>query len=473
MGDGRARLRRPLELAFDTLRRTGQSPPNMPKLTASAPGSEQILSWGRYPKTAHHHVYKPSWNDQLPEILKTAAPGSLLPHGLGRSYGDSCLNAGRDLIDCHRLNRILGFDESTGMVRCESGVSLSDILDVFLPKGWFLPVTPGTSFVTVGGAIANDVHGKNHHCVGTFGDHVQQIALHRSDKGLLICNPGENAEMLRATIGGLGLTGVIAWADIQLKRVAGPWIDSETIPFSSLKAFLDLNHESNDLFEYTVAWIDCFAGKNARGIFFRGNHALDCGKKFHHKRGLKLPFELPSWVLNSYSIRAFNGAYYAVHAAKGRRALVGYDSFFYPLDSIRQWDLMYGRQGFLQYQCVIPEKNLAAFEELLDRIARSGMGSFLGVLKQFGSAPPAGMLSFPRPGLTITFDFAMRGEPTLNLMCSLDEVVQESGGALYPAKDARMSPALFETSFPSWRNFLPYMDPKMSSSFWRRVTESP
>ena len=433
---------------------------------------EHILSWGRYPRVEHRQVYKPAWNDQVPEILEASAPDSLLPFGLGRSYGDSCLNAGRDLIACHRLNRILGFDESTGMVRCESGVSLSDILDIFLPRGWFLPVTPGTSFVTVGGAIANDVHGKNHHCAGTFGDHVRQIALHRSDKGLLICNAGENTEMLRATIGGLGLTGVIAWADVQLKRVAGPWIDSESIPFGSLKTFLDLSHESNERFEYTVAWIDCFAGRNARGIFFRGNHATDRRKEFHPKRGLKLPFELPSWILNRYSIRAFNGAYYAIHAAKGRRALVDYYSFFYPLDSVRQWDLMYGRQGFLQYQCVIPEKNLAAFEELLDRIARSGMGSFLGVLKQFGSAPPAGMLSFPRPGLTIALDFAMRGERTLNLMRSLDEVVQESGGALYPAKDARMSPALFETSFPSWRSFVPYMDPKMSSSFWRRVTGS-
>jgi FAD/FMN-containing dehydrogenase len=394
----------------------------------------------------------------------------LLPYGLGRSYGDSCLNAGRELIDCRRLNRILGFDESTGMVRCEGGVSLSDIIDVFLPKGWFLPVTPGTRFVTVGGAIANDVHGKNHHCAGTFGAHIRQIGLHRSNDGLVICNLEENRDMLRATTGGLGLTGVIAWADIRLKRVAGPWIDAESIPFQSLNAFLDLSRDSNDRFEYTVAWLDCFAGKNPRGIFFRGNHAADHGKEFHPQRGPKLPFALPAWMLNRYSVRAFNTAYYGIHAAKKGAAVVPYDSFFYPLDSIRQWNLLYGRQGFLQYQCVIPEGNLEAFEELLDRIARSGMGSFLGVLKQFGSAPPAGMLSFPRPGLTIALDFAMRGERTLKLMQSLDEIVQQSSGALYPAKDARMSPALFEASFPRWRDFVPYIDPKISSSFWRRVT---
>ncbi|MGB8724987.1 MAG: FAD-binding oxidoreductase [Terriglobales bacterium] len=449
---------------------SGQTAATLRRESAALPLIKRVLSWGRYPKTAHHKVHKPAWNDQLPDILRDAAPGSLLPYGLGRSYGDSCLNAGRELIDCRRLNRILGFDESTGMVRCEGGVSLSDIIDVFLPKGWFLPVTPGTRFVTVGGAIANDVHGKNHHCAGTFGAHIRQIGLHRSNDGLVICNLEENRDMLRATTGGLGLTGVIAWADIRLKRVAGPWIDAESIPFQSLNAFLDLSRDSNDRFEYTVAWLDCFAGKNPRGIFFRGNHAADHGKEFHPQRGPKLPFALPAWMLNRYSVRAFNTAYYGIHAAKKGAAVVPYDSFFYPLDSIRQWNLLYGRQGFLQYQCVIPEGNLEAFEELLDRIARSGMGSFLGVLKQFGSAPPAGMLSFPRPGLTIALDFAMRGERTLKLMQSLDEIVQQSSGALYPAKDARMSPALFEASVPRWRDFVPYIDPKISSSFWRRVT---
>jgi len=434
---------------------------------------EPVLSWGRYPKTANSHVYKPAWSDQLPAILKAAPPDSLLPFGLGRSYGDSCLNAGRNLVDCRRLNRILGFDESTGVVRCESGVTLSDLLDLFLPKGWFLPVTPGTRFVTVGGAVANDVHGKNHHCAGSFGAHVRKIALLRSDQGFVVCDSADNSELFRATIGGLGLTGIIAWVEIQLKRVAGPWIDAETLPFRSLQAFLELSRESNERFEYTVAWLDCFTGKNTRGIFFRGNHAPERGKKFRPKRALTLPFALPAWLLNRYSVRAFNLAYYALHAARKGAAVARYDSFFYPLDAVRQWNLLYGAQGFLQYQCVIPEKNLEAFEELLDRIARSGMGSFLGVLKQFGSAPPAGMLSFPRPGLTIALDFAMRGERTLQLMQSFDEIVQRSGGALYPAKDARMTPALFETSFPHWRGFVPYIDPKMSSSFWRRVTGAP
>jgi FAD/FMN-containing dehydrogenase len=451
---------------------SGQSAAALGKQSATAPPTKRILSWGRYPKTAHQHVHRPAWNDQVPEILRNASPGALLPHGLGRSYGDSCLNAGRELIDTRRLNHILGFDESTGMLRCESGVSISDIIDVFLPKGWFVPVTPGTRFVTVGGAIANDVHGKNHHCAGTFGHHVQQIGLHRSNDGLVVCNTEHNSNMLRSTIGGLGLTGVIAWADIQLKRVAGPWMDAESIPFRSLNSFLELSRESNDRFEYTMAWLDCFAGKNPRGIFFRGNHSVKAGRTVRPRRGPKLPFALPSWMLNRYSVKAFNSAYYELHATRKGPSVVPYNSFFYPLDSIRQWNLLYGKLGFLQYQCVIPETSFDAFGELFDCITRSGMGSFLGVLKQFGDAPSAGLLSFPRPGITLALDFAMRGERTFKLMQSLDEIVQRSGGALYPAKDARMSPALFESSFPRWRSFVPYIDPKMSSSFWRRVTGS-
>jgi len=451
---------------------SGQSAASLQKKRAVCAPTDQYLSWGRYPKTVHQHVHRPAWNDQVPEILFSAGPGSLLPYGLGRSYGDSCLNDGRELVDCHPLNRILGFDAETGIVRCESGVTLSDLIEVFLPKGWFLPVTPGTRFVTIGGAIANDVHGKNHHRAGTFGAHLRQLGLHRSDHGLVVCSPDLNADMFQATIAGLGLTGVIAWADIQLKRVAGPWIDSSAVPFHSLQSFLDLSHESDGHFEYTVAWLDCFAGKHTRGIFVRGNHSEQRGQNFRPQWGPRLPFALPALALNRYTVKAFNNLYYHAHAAKRGASLVRYDSFFYPLDSIRRWNLLYGKRGFLQYQCVIPENNLVALEEVLDRIARSGMGSFLGVLKQFGSGPPAGMLSFPRPGLTLALDFAMRGEPTLQLLCSLDEVVRQSGGGLYPAKDARMSPALFEASFPRWRSFVPYIDPKMSSSFWRRVTEA-
>ena len=442
------------------------------KPSATAGPTKRYLSWGRLPRATHAQVEKPAWSDQLPSILETACDHSLLAYGLGRSYGDSCLNDGRTLVDCRRLNRILGFDEASGILRCESGVSLADIIHVFLPRGWFLPVTPGTKFITVGGAIANDVHGKNHHCAGTFGNYVHQLGLHRSNDGMVVCGPHENSQMFRATIGGLGLTGIIAWADIQLRRIAGPWVDTELVPFESLSSFLNLSRDSDGRFEYTVAWLDSFAGNACRGIFFRGNHSAETKRKFRPKQGLTLPFSLPAFLLNRYSVKAFNSVYYRAHAARKGPSLVGYDSFFYPLDSIRDWNLLYGKRGFLQYQCVIPDTDIAALEEVLDRIAQSGMGSFLAVLKQFGAAPPAGMMSFPRPGLTLALDFSMCGESTLQLLRSLDDVVSQSGGALYPAKDARMSPAIFEASFPYWRRFAPWIDPKMSSSFWRRVTEA-
>jgi FAD/FMN-containing dehydrogenase len=433
--------------------------------------AKNSFSWGRYPRVQHRAIHKANWTDELPRFLEGATSGSLLPRGLGRSYGDSCLNGGRDLVDCSRLTRFQGFDPELGVMRCESGVSVADVLEIAIPKGWFLPVTPGTRFVTVGGAIANDVHGKNHHRAGTFGHHVRKIAIYRSDYGLVMCSPEENPDLFHATIGGLGLTGIIAWAEIQLRRIWSSRIDAETIPYDSLAEFQKLSNESDEAFEYTVAWIDCFAGANPRGIFFRGNHDQKPNLEVRIKSGPTVPFVFPGWMLNRYTIKAFNKIYYGMKSSGKRASVTPYDSFFYPLDAIGRWNLIYGKQGFLQYQCVVPETSCGAMEELLRLIADSGMGSFLGVLKRFGSAPPAGILSFPRAGLTLALDFAMRGEPTLRLMEALDRVVLNCGGALYPAKDARMSAAMFDVSFPTWRTFETYIDPKLSSSFWRRVTE--
>jgi FAD/FMN-containing dehydrogenase len=429
------------------------------------------FSWGRYPQVQHRAIHKASWTDELPRFLESAAPGALLPHGLGRSYGDSCLNNGRDLVDCSRLTRFQSFDAESGVLRCECGVSLAEVLEIAIPKGWFLPVTPGTRFVTVGGAIANDVHGKNHHRAGTFGHHVRKMAIYRSDFGLVSCSPEENPDLFRATIGGLGLTGIIAWAEIHLRRICSSRIDAETIPYHSLAEFQKLSSESDEAFEYTVSWIDCFAGANLRGIFFRGNHDRKPNLEVRNKSGPSVPFVFPGFLLNRYSVKAFNNIYYGMKSSGKKASLTPYDSFFYPLDGIGRWNLIYGQQGFLQYQCVVPEDSSGAIEELLRLIADSGMGSFLGVLKRFGAAPPAGILSFPRAGLTLAMDFAMRGQATLRLMEALDRVVLSCGGALYPAKDARMSAAMFDASFPHWRTFETYIDPKLSSSFWRRVTE--
>lgn len=438
--------------------------------TELAPSAEECLSWGRYPAVKHHAIYRASWTDQVPAILDRAAPESLLAYGLGRSYGDSCVNAGRDLVVCSRLNRIISFDADQGLIHCEAGVSLSDILDIAIPRGWFLPVTPGTRFVTVGGAIANDVHGKNHHRAGTLGRHVRSFEVCRSDHGLIPCSPDHNTDLFQATIGGLGLTGIITRAEIALKPIKGPFIDVETIPFHSLSEFLTLSNNSDDTFEYTVAWVDCFSRKGTRGIFFRGNHSDRAGEQRRSGTRARVPFEFPAWILNGFTMKMFNSAYYSRHALGKRRSVVPYEPFFYPLDAVARWNLIYGARGFLQYQCVIPDDSFDAFQELLDLISDSHMGSFLAIMKRFGSSPKAGTLSFPRPGLTLALDFAMRGEETLRLLDELDKVVVKSLGAIYPAKDARMSRATFEASFPNWRQLEPFIDPKLSSSFWRRVT---
>ena len=430
----------------------------------------EYFSWGQYPRVKHGFVQRVNWLDQLPQLMAGASAGSLLAYGLGRSYGDSCLNEGRGLLDCSRLNRILAFNKEDGTLLCESGVSLADILEVAVSRGWFLPVTPGTRFVTVGGAVANDVHGKNHHRAGTFGCHVRRLGICRSDYGFEECSPTTNRELFAATVGGLGLTGVIAWAEIQLKPIQGPMIDTETIPFGSLDEFLALSNDSDGSFEYTVAWVDCFSKGSARGIFFRGNHSAETARKSAARSGPAVPINLPGWLLNRAAMKFFNSAYYAWHSFRKGRSVVSYNPFFYPLDSIRHWNRIYGTRGFLQYQCVIPESNVAAFQQLLNLISGAGMGSFLGVMKRFGTIASPGVLSFPRPGLTLALDFPMRGERTLQLLNTLDRVVLESGGALYPAKDARMSPAMFNASFPNWRRVARYIDPKLSSSFWRRVT---
>ena len=429
-----------------------------------------FASWGRYPRALHRRIHHLNWADQLPQILNGSERGALLPYGQGRSYGDSCLNDGRDLVACGRLNRILAFDPATGALHCEGGVTLSDILDLLVPKGWFLPVTPGTRFVTVGGAIANDVHGKNHHRAGTFGCHVRRLGLYRSDSGLIECSRETNWPWFRATIGGLGLTGIIVWAEIQLRPIQGAMIDGESFAFRSLDEFLERGAESDAASEYTVAWLDCFSGSKTRGVFFRGNHSAERGGKLRPRSGPRLRFEFPGWLLNRWSMKAFNSAYFSWHSFAAGEAVVPYDRFFYPLDSIARWNLIYGKKGFLQYQCVVPESGLAAFKEVLDRIQRARMGSFLGVMKRFGAVESPGMLSFPRPGLTLALDFPLRGERTLRLLEDLDRIVKDSGGALYPGKDARMSPAMFQASFPQWREFQRYADPKFSSSFWRRVT---
>lgn len=432
-------------------------------------------SWGNYPRVKHKAVIPIYWREQAEGL--SDVEGTVLPYGWGRSYGDSCLNAGGTLIDMAGLNRFMSFDQETGLICCEAGVTLADVLKLVVPMGWFLPTTPGTKFVTIGGAIANDVHGKNHHKAGTFGCHVTRFELLRSDGQQIICSPTENADLFRATIGGLGLTGVILWAEFKLRRVSGPFIAKEQIRFESVDEFFEINADSDADFEYTMSWVDCMASGSqlGRGLYMRGNHSWPRrvpGKPSEAKPLLTVPFELPSFLLNTFTVKAFNELYYRSQIGKTKRQTTFYDPFFYPLDAILEWNRLYGRPGFLQYQFVVPyASDRGAIKEILRQISASGVLSFLAVLKVFGDVKSPGMLSFPRPGVTLALDFPFRGRPTLALMDRLDQVVRANGGALYPAKDARMSPESFAASYPNWEEFSKHIDPKFSSSFWRRVAQ--
>lgn len=432
--------------------------------------SARIESWGRYPR-AMQRVLPLGYRDAgLP-----AAEGTLLPYGNGRSYGDSCLNDGGNVLCTRGLDRFMAFDAASGVLRCEAGVLLSEILALCLPQGWFLPVSPGTKYVTVGGAIANDVHGKNHHVAGSFGSHVRAFELLRSDGERRLCTPEENPEWFAATIGGLGLTGLITWAEIQMKRVLGPWLATETYKFGGLDEFFALSSGSEGYHEYTMAWVDCVSTGESlgRGLFTNAEHAPTPPGTAEPPAGrLAIPFTPPMSLVNGLSLKAFNWLYYHRQRTKLRRALLHYDPVFYPLDGIRQWNRMYGPRGFLQHQCVIPPAEArGGIEELLREIAASGQGSFLAVLKLFGDKPSPGMLSFPRPGATLALDFPNAGEKTFRLLERLDAVVAATGGAVYPAKDARMSGKHFRRFFPAWERFQAYIDPRFSSSFWRRVME--
>ncbi|MFC5743957.1 FAD-binding oxidoreductase [Dyella tabacisoli] len=428
-------------------------------------------SWGRYPITRQKIVPLIDRQRELP-----AFNGWALPYGNGRSYGDSCLNPDGTLLHARGLDRYLAFDPASGLLCCEAGVTFSEILDLALAQGWFLPVTPGTRYVTVGGAIANDVHGKNHHRLGTFGHHVIRFELLRSDGSRIICVPGDANGLFEATVGGLGLTGVITWAEVQLRRVPGPWMETESIRFNALDEFFALSAESSTSHEYTVAWIDCLAsGKSlGRGHFLRADHAPGepGAKPVASSSSLRMPLTPPWSLVNRLTLRPFNWLYYHRQRVPRRRAMTHYAPYFYPLDGIGDWNRMYGPRGFLQHQCVLPPSHARdGIAALLHEIARSGMGSFLAVLKEFGDLPSRGMLSFPRPGTTLALDFPNTGPNVFALLDRLDAVVDEAGGAVYPAKDARMSGAHFRKAFPRWQEFQPHIDPRFSSGFWRRVME--
>jgi len=428
-------------------------------------------SWGRYPKYKAYAIRHIFWRDEIPDL--SLFDRTVLPYAYGKSYGDSCLNDNGYLIDTTGLSKFIEFDRKNGLFRCEAGVSLASILDFIVPQGWFLAVTPGTKFISVGGAVANDVHGKNHHNSGTFGIQTTRFELVRSDGTKLICSATQNQDFFSATIGGLGLTGLITWVEFKLKPCPSPYIIMDSIKFDSIDEFFEINEESNN-YSYTVSWVDCTAssGKLGRGIYNRGEHAFQ-NETSHlkEKKSKQKNFPLDAPFINSFTVNAFNLLYYNKQVNKKETKIVHYDPFFYPLDAIKNWNRAYGKYGFLQYQFVIPFENAKQnILKVLRLVADSGLSSFLTVLKTFGCKKSPGMLSFPRPGVTMAIDFRFDGHKTLQTLNRIDNIIREAGGVLYPAKDARMSSDDFKRFYPNWSEFAKYVDPKFSSSFWRRVT---
>jgi FAD/FMN-containing dehydrogenase len=437
-----------------------------------------FLSWGRAHRFAHAEVARPRGLAGARAALRDARKPALA-FGCGRSYGDSCLNEGGLLLDTGGLDRFLAFDPATGLLEAEAGVRLADVLATVCrpdPDGsaWFPPVTPGTRWVSLGGAVANDVHGKNHHRFGSFGCHVPRFTLLRGDGRLLACSAEEDAALYRATIGGLGLTGLILSVSLQLRRVPGLMLLAEDIRFGNLDDFYALAAESEGGWEYTVAWIDCLArGRSlGRGLFSRANHVPGpVGAVAPLGTSRAVPFAPPFSPLNQTSLRAFNALYFRKLGLKRRaRRLTDHAPSLYPLDAIAGWNRLYGSRGFYQYQCVLPPATARdAVAELLGAIAAAGEGSFLAVLKTMGPKRSPGLLSFPMPGTTLALDFPNRGVPTLTLLDRLDAITLAARGRVYPAKDGRVSAAAFAAGYPELERFRRSVDPAFSSSFWRRV----
>jgi len=431
--------------------------------------SPRFESWGRYPQLPAE-VIALHWTTDFP--LPAPPRTAQLPVGLGRSYGDVCLLENGTLLETTGMDRLLHFDAATGVLRCEAGASLQQILDFAVPHGFFLPVTPGTKYVTVGGAIANDIHGKNHHVAGTFGRHVLRFELVRSDGTRFVCSPIENAEWFAATIGGMGLTGLIAWAEIRLRPIVSRRIEYRGVKFHGIDEFFALSEAAAS--EYTVAWIDCVStGRNfARGIFMQGDHTATPGPLTRSKEAkLVFPMELPEFALNRWSMAAFNALYFHKQLGKEKTGPVDYEPFFYPLDAVLRWNRMYGRHGLLQFQNVIPPASgRAGMLEILRAITDSGLASFLAVIKFFGDVPSAGMMSFPTPGVMLALDFPIRKGVSFALVERLARITLEHAGRMYSAKDARMTAEQYQAFYPQWQDFARYVDPGFDSAFWQRVT---
>ncbi len=428
-----------------------------------------LLSWGNYPNI-DAMTYKFENQQALKNIIHK--PKEFIARGNGRSYGDSALS--RHQIDVRSYNYFLDFDPNTGILHCQAGVLLSEILESFIPRGWFVAVTPGTKFITVGGAIASDVHGKNHHVAGAFSDSIVELTMMLENGQVITCSNTVNPELFQATCGGMGLTGIILDAQIKLQAINSSMIDQLTIKTKNLAETFEAFEQYKD-YTYSVAWIDCMAKRDSLGrcLLMVGEHADDGNLDYVNTNKASIPFQFPAFVLNNLTVKAFNSFYYAKVKPEISQQKVGIDSFFYPLDAIANWNRIYGKNGFTQYQFVLPlDKSYEGLETILSKIAASGKGSFLAVLKLFGKAN-ANWLSFPMEGYTLALDFKI--EPGLfELLNELDKIVLEYQGRFYLSKDVRVSKETFEAGYKNIEKFRQFrkrykMDQKFHSLQSNRV----
>lgn len=421
----------------------------------------EVSNWSNYPKIDTREEFVRLDREILDNF---ESQPQLIARGAGRCYGDASLS--ENIINTTQYHHILAFDEVNGLLTCEAGATLEKILDLIVPKGWFLPVTPGTKFITVGGAVASNVHGKNHHKEGCFCDYVTSLDLLTSDGLVKKIGPNEEPELFDFTCGGMGLSGVILRVSFQLKKIESAYISQYSKSAANLDEIFEL-FESHKSDTYTMAWIDCFqSGKNiGRSIFYSGEHAaLDQvpaklkknALTLPHKKKISIPFFLPSITLNPLTLKAFNLLYYYKNKWTQGISLADYDSFFYPLDSILHWNRGYGKKGFVQYQFVIPlAQSKEGLRQILNRINEKGMGSFLAVLKLFG--PQEGTMAFPMEGYTLALDFPVK-KGLWEFLDELDALVLKFGGRIYLTKDARMSPEMFNESYTSRKQIAQLME---------------
>lgn len=435
-----------------------------------------ITNWNNYPVVEASEISFDYEKEIAAKLSKTC-----IPHGNGRCYGDASLST--DVVNTLRYDKVLAFDEVNGIITCQSGLLLSDLLQVIVPRGWFLPVTPGTKFITVGGAVASDVHGKNHHVDGSFSRHVVSMSVLTGTGETFVCSPSDNSDLFWATCGGMGLTGIILDVRFRLKRINTAYIRQKQIKARNLHEIMGLFEENVDA-TYSVAWIDCLKqGRNfGRSILMLGEHAtVDEARteKFllpKEKALVTVPFHFPSFVLNGFTVKLFNTLYYAKNYRRVMDSVAHYDGFYYPLDSILGWNKIYGKKGFVQYQFVLPlATSKQGLVDIMTRINKRGTGSFLAVLKLFGDQD--NLISFPMRGYTLALDFPIQSG-LFEFLDELDKVVADYGGRIYLSKDARMKSEIFWKTYPhaqEFKNILQKYDPdnRFVSQLSQRLTLKP